>query len=164
MAAEKETVTNRQNRTDRPQAGRRTDAVGQAFSLLAPGHSSKKLLAPARCKTTCTFLHTLSHSTAQQTKQVGHVLLLGQCPTLTLYLKVSTAHMRCHLSQDGQELADGHQEQTWPAWTRTGPHWSGSNSLQHLGGDQMTQLQDMQTKHTSQSQNGLTTLTNTMHA
>lgn len=116
--AEKETVTN----TDRQaQAGR-----GRTSFFLA-GARSQLQKAPARCKTTCTFLHTFPPS-SPATKQVGHVLLLGQCPTLTrprvvLAIKVSTAHMRCHLSQDGQELADGHQEPTWspgPALDRTG--------------------------------------------
>lgn len=116
--AEKETVTN----TDQTGAGwTRSDKLFPCWcQVTAPK-------APARCKTTCTFLHTFPPS-SPATKQVGHVLLLGQCPTLTrprvvLAIKVSTAHMRCHLSQDGQELADGHQEQTWPpgpALDRTG--------------------------------------------
>lgn len=105
--------------------------------------------APAQCKTTCTFLHTPSPSNKAGGAQPWSVPKLPR-PRVPLCGFPSRASLRPLPIQhhphavppepERPAASTGHQEPPRPP----GPLWVGSNSLQHFGGGQMTQFQDMQ--------------------
>lgn len=124
-----------------------SDAHGQAFSLLAPGHPL--LLPPA---TSCK-LHL--HTFGQRQSRWGTVSC-GQCPgqaqgSSTTAPQHHTAPMPLSIQDHPHAVPPepnrpalvlawgGHQEPFRPP----GPPWAESNSLQLFEGTLMTQLQDI---------------------